>query len=172
MLSPAAQRPTGTSRRARRVLARTKVDFWLDAAILVGFTVAFSFGFTGPAIHEWWGLALGLVLLVHLTLHWEWVVRTTRKLFARRGRDRAIWIVNLLLLVSMTLCVASGVLISTVALPALGLGVRPNGFWSSLHSQTADVTLLLVPVHAALRWRWIVSVARQILTRARVGSRR
>ena len=172
MLDSAAGRPTRTPRRIRRVMPRTKLDFWLDAVILAGFTVAFSFGFTGPEIHEWWGLALGLVLLVHLTLHWDWVVRTTRKVFTRRGRDRAIWIVNLLLLVSMTLCVASGVLISTVALPALGLGVRPNDFWTSLHSQTADLTLLLVPVHAALRWRWIASVARQLLTRARTRNPR
>ncbi len=161
-----------TRRPRRPVLPRTRLDFWLDGIILVGFTVAFSFGFTGLAIHEWWGLALGLVLLVHLTLHWDWVLRTTRRMFTRRGRDRLIWVVNLALLVSMTLCIASGVLISLVALPALGLGTRPNDFWRSLHSSTADLTLLLVPVHAALRWRWIVSVARRLFGRETTGGSR
>ena len=98
-------------------MARTRLDFWLDAAILVGYTLAYSFGFTGPVIHEWLGLALGLVLLVHLTLHWDWVIRTTRRLVTRRGRDRVIWLVNLALLAAMTLCVASGIVISRVALP-------------------------------------------------------
>jgi hypothetical protein len=151
--------------RPRPILARTRLDFWLDAAILAGYTFAYSFGFTGLAIHEWLGLALGLVLLVHLTLHWDWVVRTTRKLIGRHGRDRVIWLVNLALLFGMTLCVVSGILISRVAMPALGIFTTSNGFWTRLHIITAEVTLGLVPVHVALRWRWIVSVGRRLVTR-------
>jgi hypothetical protein len=33
--------------------------------------VAYSYGFTGVVIHEWLGVALGIALLLHLTLHWE-----------------------------------------------------------------------------------------------------
>ena len=66
-----------------------------------------------------------MVFLVHLTLHWDWVIRTTRKLFSRGGRERFVWLVNLLLLVSMTLCIASGIVISEVALPGLGSPFRP-----------------------------------------------
>jgi Domain of unknown function (DUF4405) len=159
-----------TARRAA-VPARTRGDFWLDAAILVGFTLAYSFGFTGLALHEWLGLGLGLVLLVHLTLHWDWVIRTTRRMFTRRGRDRFIWLVNLLLLTAMTLCVASGILISSVALPALGLHPAGNDFWDGMHTSTATFTVVLVPVHAALRWRWIVSVARRLTADPLAGPR-
>ena|SRR5436190_2564767 len=73
----------------RRVGARVRRDFVLDATIFVGFAVAYSFGFTGPAVHEWWGLAFGAVLPVHLTLHWDWVVRTTVRLLRPTGRDQA-----------------------------------------------------------------------------------
>jgi hypothetical protein len=146
--------------RRRRVLARIRLDFWLDAAILTGFIVAYSFNFTGDAIHEWVGLALGLVLVVHLTLHWDWVVRATRNLIRRRGLDRVIWLVNLALLLAMTLCVMSGLLISRAALPELGIIVLNTAFWSHLHELTAEATLGLVPVHVALRWKWIVAVAR------------
>jgi hypothetical protein len=100
--------PVTTSRR--RILARTRLDFWLDAVLLVAFTLAYSLGFTGIAMHEWLGIGLGVTLLVHLTLHWDWVIRTTRKLLARGGRERFVWLVNLLLLVCMTLCIASGIL--------------------------------------------------------------
>jgi hypothetical protein len=100
----------------RRVLARTRLDFWLDAVALVAFTLAYSLGFTGIAAHEWLGIGLGIVLLVHITLHWDWVIRTTRKLLSPDGRERFVWLVNVLLLVSMTLCIASGILISEVAL--------------------------------------------------------
>jgi hypothetical protein len=114
-----AESPATASRR--RVLARTRLDCWLDALLLVAYTLAYSLGFTGIATHEWLGIGLGMVLLVHLTLHWDWVDRTTRKLFSRGGRERFVWLVNLLLLLSMTLCVASGILISEVALPKLGI---------------------------------------------------
>jgi Domain of unknown function (DUF4405) len=160
----------GISRR--QVLARTRLDFWLDGCILVGYIFAYCFGFTGDVIHEWLGLALGLVLVVHLTLHWDWVLRTTRKLLRPRGQDKLIYAVNLALLFAMTLCIASGIMISRVALPQMGFFLNSNIFWNRLHILTAEITLYLVPVHVALRWRWIVAVGRRLLTRAgRRGSR-
>jgi multisubunit Na+/H+ antiporter MnhB subunit len=108
---------------------------------------------------------LGLALLIHLTLHWEWVVRVAWRLFRRGGRDRLIWLVNLALIIAMTLCVASGILISQVALSSLGVSTPGGAFWSGLHSTTATVTLCLVPVHVALRWRWIVTVGRRLVLR-------
>ena len=154
-----ADPPVTASRR--RILARTRLDFWLDALLLMAYTLAYSLGFTGIATHEWLGIGLGLVLLVHLTLHWDWVIRTTRRLLRRGGRERFVWLINLLLLLSMTLCIASGILISEVALPGLGITLPASFFWRQMHDTTATLTLILVPVHAALRWRWIVGVARR-----------
>ena len=69
--------------------------------------------------HEWIGTALGLALLVHITLHWNWVVRTTTRLFRKTpGRDTIRWANNLFLMLSMTICIASGRLV-IVAIAAL-----------------------------------------------------
>jgi hypothetical protein len=151
--------------RRRKIAARTRLDFWFDAALLLGFTLAYSYGFTGIAIHEWLGIGLGAALLLHLTLHWDWVIRTTRRLLSPRGHDKVIWLVNLALLVAMTFCVTSGILISRVALPSLGIYPLTGPFWEQFHFRTADVTLALVPVHAALRWRWIARVGRRVASR-------
>jgi hypothetical protein len=62
-------------------------------------------------------------LLLHITLHWDWVVRTTGRLLRPRGPDKLIWLVNLALLFAMTLCVASGIPISRVALPELRISL-------------------------------------------------
>ena len=126
---PAVNGPSVTTRagadswlpRRRRIAARTRLDFWFDAILLLGYTLAYSYGFTGIAVHEWLGIGLGLALLVHLTLHWDWVLRTTGRLLRPRGQDKVVWLVNLALLFGMTLCVASGILISRVALPDLGI---------------------------------------------------
>jgi hypothetical protein len=145
-----------------------RLDFWLDAVLLAAFVMAEAFGFTGDAIHEWLGLGLGLALLVHLTLHWDWVLSASGRLLRRGGRDRVLWAVNLTLLVTMTLCVASGVLISRVAVPDLGIASEPGAeFWTRLHSVTADLTIILVGVHVGLRWRWLTAVGRRLLVRGR-----
>lgn len=147
----------------RRVAARTRLDFWFDAVILIGYTVAYSYGWTGVVIHEWLGIGLGIALLLHLTLHWDWVVRTTRRLLRPSGPDKLIWAVNLALLFAMALCVASGIAISRVALPELGLYTLQSPFWFRLHALTAEVTVGLVPVHMALRWSWTAGVGRRLL---------
>jgi hypothetical protein len=41
-----------------------------------------SFGFTRETwldIHDWAGIALIVILLVHLLLHWRWVLSVTRR---------------------------------------------------------------------------------------------
>ncbi|MGH3192103.1 MAG: hypothetical protein ACRDPY_06510 [Streptosporangiaceae bacterium] len=61
-------------------------------------------------------LGAGLAVAIHLTLHWDRVIRTTGRLLRPRGPDKLIWLVNPALLCAMTLCVLSGILISRVAL--------------------------------------------------------
>ena len=164
--------PPEASPARRRVPVRTRLDFWFDGVLLVAYTLVYSLRFTGLAIHEWLGLGIGLALLLHLTLHWDWVIRTTRKLLVRGGRDRGIWLLNLALLVVMTLCVLSGVLVSQVALHQLGITVHPGPFWMNMHDTTAKLTLILASVHVAVRWRWIVSVGRRLLGNLRPGRSR
>lgn len=153
-----------TRPRRARVVARARFDFWFDAVILVGYMVAYSYGFTGVVIHEWLGIGLGVAMLLHLTLHWDWVVRTTKRLFNPREHDKLIYLVNLALLFAMVLCVASGIAISRVALPEFGIYPLETAFWWRLHVLTAEVTVGLVPVHVALRWRWIAGVARRMFS--------
>ena len=174
-LAPAPVRPAGNDFgesapgrpvRQRRVPARTRLDFWLDLALLVAFALDYSFQFTGLSIHEWIGLGFGVALLLHITLHWDWVLRTTKRVFGRlAGRERLRWVVDLALLFVMTLCVASGVLISRSALPALGITPAAGAFWTGLHTTSADITVALVGLHVALSWRWCLTVGRRILHR-------
>jgi hypothetical protein len=160
---PAGPPGAAGGRSRRRVTVRIRLDFWLDVTLLAAYIVAYSFNFTGDVIHEWLGLGLGVALLLHLTLHWDWVIRTTARLLRRGGRDRLLYAVNLALLVVMTLCIASGVVISRVALPELGILIQGSLFWDRLHIATAEITLALAGVHVGLRWRWLVSVGRRML---------
>ena len=36
-------------------------------------------------IHDWSGLIMGLLVLVHLTLHWRWIVAVTKNMFWKQN---------------------------------------------------------------------------------------
>jgi hypothetical protein len=159
-----ASTTTAPSPPRRKVAARTRIDFWLDGALFVAFALDYSFRFTGLSVHEWIGIGLGVALVVHVTLHWDWVLRTARRLLGSyAGREKLRWVLDLLLIGAMTLCIGSGVLISRSALPAIGIDTVRDPFWTGLHTTTADVCVALVGLHVALSWRWIVAVGRRML---------
>ena len=165
-----AQTAVGTATRRRGVPGRTRLDFFLDAGLFLAFTLDYSFQFTGIAIHEWIGLALAVALPVHITLHWDWVLRTAKRLLGRlAGREKVRWILDFALIAAMTLCIASGILISRSALPSLGLTATRDPFWTGLHTTTADFTVAFVALHIALSCRWIFTVGRRIIGRGAVA---
>ena len=53
----------------------------------------------------------------------------------------------------------SGLLVSQSVAGTFGVTIVPSSLWVSTHSWSADATILLLLVHFALHWRWIVNVA-------------
>jgi hypothetical protein len=45
----------------------------LDATMLALFTTLISWRLTGVTLHEWFGITLTLLIVVHLLVHWGWV---------------------------------------------------------------------------------------------------
>ena len=156
--------------RGRNVPFRSRFDLIFDLILLIAFGVVFSLDFTGEEWHEWLGLVFALALLVHLTLHWDWVVRTARRIITTTGRRRWTFVVNLLLTFDLVLCVGSGVLLSRYALPSLGVNFFLSGeSWTNIHEKTADIAIGLIAIHVAIDWRWIINVTKRLLN---VGNRR
>ena len=144
--------------KKRRGWSETLKNFWLDIALFIAFIVDMNTRFTGISIHEWLGIALGIALIYHLLLHWNWIVAITKRIFSKLPAvERLRYILDIALFVDMVIVVATGVWISRFALPQLGISVSENFFWRSLHSLTADLVLWLVALHLALSWKWLVN---------------
>jgi cytochrome b561 len=146
----------------------------VDVVLAVSFLALMSVNLTGLLLHEWWGLVLMLLVIVHLLAQWDWTIASSRNFVARlTARIRLTYVLNWALFVAAVLVFVSGILISENALPALGLptartGGALVGFWHQLHTLSADAVLVLAAVHLGLNWRWVVNAVKQIF---HVGSR-
>ena len=78
------------------------VNYWIDIGLAISFFICFitglikwpglikivgvpiykilSFG-NISALHDWSGLIMGLLVLFHLALHWDWMVGVSKKIF-------------------------------------------------------------------------------------------
>lgn len=141
---------------------RTLTTFAIDVVVFLLFVGAAEPRPTGILWHEWLGIAFGAIAVVHIVRSWDWIVSTLRRILtAQPPSIRFSLGLNILLFVAMTIAVASGVAISREALRSMGLEWLTNRAWRSLHGLSADLSVILVGVHIALHWKWIVSVVRR-----------
>jgi hypothetical protein len=140
-------------------IATIKAKLVMDILVAGLVLALLSTSLTGLAWHEWLGIGVGTVLIVHLLLGWKWIAAITSRLFqSLPGLTRITYVVDFTLFVAMTLTIYSGLMISRVAIPDLGLnGAAPNFFWRGLHSFASRALLVLVGLHLAISWNWIVS---------------
>lgn len=145
----------------KRVSGRV-VKYVIDAVAFVGFLVAMDPSTTGIALHEWLSIAFGATVVVHLLLSWPWIAGITRRFFRRLpGRTRLNYVLNLLLFIDGTIIGFSGLLISEAALPLLGISLPHSPIWRGWHSLSADLALVLLGLHVALHWTWIVATTKR-----------
>jgi len=138
--------------------SQTKTKLWLDLVLFTVFLVAMEPRSSGLAIHEWLTLSLAAVIIVHLLLSWDWIAGITQRFLGKMGlKNRINYVLNWLLFIDGTLLIVSGVMISQIAMPAIGIQL-PFGFaWRGLHNMSANLALIILGVHTALHWSWIVN---------------
>ncbi len=140
------------------------VFFLIDGAMFLAFLIATAPRLSGLAIHEWLSLALAAAIITHLLLHWNWIISIGKRLFLKTTwRSRLNYILNALLFIAFTVTIATGILISREALPLLGLTMARDRTLEFLHHQASDVTVLLLGLHVAIHWSWIVGMLRRVI---------
>jgi hypothetical protein len=141
----------------------------VDLCLTVSFLALMSVSLTGLLLHEWWGLGLMAIVLIHLLAQWDWTISATRRFVGTlTGRIRLTYVLNWVLFIAAVLVFVSGILISEVALPSLGLptarGADPTFlFWRRLHTFSAEAIVVLAGIHVGLNWRWVVTAVSQLV---------
>ncbi|MBL8062903.1 MAG: DUF4405 domain-containing protein [Anaerolineales bacterium] len=140
---------------------RTKL--LLDIGTFLAFLVTMDPHFSGLAIHEWLSIALAGTIVVHLLLNWEWIVNVTKRLFIKTTNGtRFNYVLNWLLFIDGILIMLSGIMISESAMPALGILLPVNSAWRSLHDVSANLALIIMGLHLAMHWNWIVTTFKRV----------
>jgi hypothetical protein len=134
----------------------TKLNFWIDVAVFAGFMVAMEPHSTGVTIHEWFTVAAVGTLIVHFVLHWDWFIRLTSRFFVKLfDSSRLNYLIAIAVFMGFIAIMLSGLMISEHFVPWLGLHPQGRFAWRRIHDLAANLTLLLVAVHVALRWEWV-----------------
>lgn len=132
--------------------------FIVDAALLVLYLLLLAPRLTGLAWHEWMGLAVAAPILMHVLASWRWVRTTAVRLLAdATPRARINAALNAALFVMMVIEITSGVAISRVAVPRLGVATVDDRMWRALHNLTLNWLLLVVGLHLAMNWAWVAA---------------
>lgn len=136
----------------------TKTNLVLDLTIFTAFLVIASPKLTGNTIHEWLGVALSAAIVTHLLFHWHWLVEVTTKFFRNFfNQSRLNYVVNMLFFTAMTAAFLSGLMISKDVMSFLGIQLDVSRSWKTIHNLASDASVIVLGVHVALHWKWIVT---------------
>ena len=128
--------------------------------LLVG--VLESLALTGLDVHVWLGFALCPLVLVHAVMQWQWFVTQFQRIRTTRGyRVRINALLNLGLLLMMSAVLLSGILASRQVTSVIGESIGRARLWSEVHGWLNFLVVVLVGLHLALNWDWIVAVLRR-----------
>ena len=141
---------------------QTKTKLIIDVIIFIAFLIAMDPHSSGIDVHEWLATSLIAALVVHLLLSWDWIAQVTRRFLSKTNtQSRINYILNWLLFIDGTVIMLSGFMISESVLPFLGITLPHNFTWRSLHDLSANLFLLLLGLHTALHWNWIVDAVKR-----------
>lgn len=150
--------------KTRKKMSSTKLKLYVDIFLFIGFVLVNIPQATGIPIHEWASFLFIVPLMVHILLDWKWVVSVTKRMFGKLpGEVRFNHIWDLIIFIMMVLALFTGTIISEAALPALGIHITIDPFWSAMHDLSANLLMIMIGVHLAMHWGWIVSASKRYL---------
>ena len=131
---------------------------------------------TWDDLHTWAGVALIAIAVIHLTLHWSWVVNMIRRSFnelagrcgCMNSRGRWNLILNAVVALSFVLAAVS----SLYFLFFPGGRSQPDPMfllsrsaWDILHTWAGVIWIIATVIHFAIHWKWVTKVTGKLVRR-------
>lgn len=136
-----------------RSARKTILKIFLDTVILLLLAMMYQKRVICIRFHEIGGLILFGLFLLHNGLNWKWFKGVSSNIF-QRGlplRSRVNWLVNVLLFISMTATIGTGLLISKT----LPTSIQQAYLVKPWHYFFAAAALILIGIHLGLHWKYL-----------------
>jgi hypothetical protein len=137
-----------------KLVARLIIDLAMTILILA----ALAYRITGDVAHEWIGISVALLFIVHNAMNWRWYKNIFRgKYTFRRSVNTAV---NFILFITMSTLIISGMLMSRTILAFLNL---PGGMETrQIHTTAAYWGLIIIAVHIGMHGKMIMNSMRKM----------
>ncbi|MFN8413903.1 MAG: DUF4405 domain-containing protein [Anaerolineales bacterium] len=147
-------------------MSKQNITKWLlDLGTFITLLIVSAPHATGDTIHEWLALALGGAIIVHLLLNWNWIVEISVRLFTKAAKNSwANYFLNWGLFLSGIMVMLSGLMISKTVVPLFGITLPQNMSWKEIHSLSTNIIMVLMGLHVAMHWNWIVNMFKKAFT--------
>lgn len=119
---------------------------------------AFAYFWQGNASHEWAGIGMFMLLIVHNAFHRRWFSSLAREPRAKRGKFNIA--LTLVLLVGMLALLGTSMVISETLFS--GLRLDDDFTLRRVHAGIAYWLLIVVAIHLGLRWPLLMAVASKL----------
>lgn len=136
---------------------KSKLKMLVDVVMTALFLVEMAYHVTGNSLHEWLGMGLFALFLLHHGLNWNW----HRTLFHGKYTPARVFmtVLDILLLLSMLGMMVSGILLSRDVLRALHL--RAGMFGRRLHMISTAWGFVLMAAHVGFHWGQVIAMCRK-----------
>lgn len=124
---------------------------------------------TWDNLHTWGGIAMIAVAVIHLIIHWNWVVGMARRTWSELGgrgsgmnaRGRYNLFLNATMAISFVITAISGVYFLFVpggrgAIDPLFFFTRTT--WDLIHTWAGVVMTIAAVLHFGIHWKWVTKV--------------
>lgn len=182
------------------VSKQTQKNWWIDAGLFLSAVIAALSGIyflflpdgyqggrnplynlqiwftrqTWDDIHTWGGVVMIIAAIIHLGIHWSWVVNMTRRawyeLTGRSGhlnaRGRWNLILNVIVALSFVLTALSSVYFlfvpgsRRVADPMI---LFSRVTWDMIHTWAGVILIAAAIIHFAIHWKWVTKVTSKMV---------
>jgi len=96
------------------VIPKNKLNWLVNAGLLFGFPLTFAIDSTGLSLHQWLGVLLAALAVLHMALHWGWCRAVTARLNRPLPwKTRGCWLLDAALLAGFAVILVTGLAIST-----------------------------------------------------------
>jgi len=128
-----------------------------DLVMLVLLAAVYCAQPTGIPVHEYIGVGIYILFIVHLAYNYKWIINTGKRFFDKTIviRIKIIYAVDALLLIAFIIIGLSGIMISRVIFK---LGIMP--VWRPLHSIVSAVSIVLLSIHIGLHGNMIINAVK------------